>query len=238
VIWEKKTGEADRVITLLTPSGVVSAYAKNSLRPKNKLTSPTAMLSYSNFELFSGKNMFTVDDATIKHRFVKLFSDVQGYALAAYLCELLKLLAPVDDDAGDFMSLALNSLYLINDGKKDRDIIKSVFELRIAAFAGYMPDLAECRECGEYQSDSAWFDVQEGTWLCRNCAVQNARPINLPGAVLAAMRHIIYSDADKAFSFELGEQSRKQLCSICEQYIITRLERGLQTLDFYKTIST
>lgn len=238
MIWENKTGEADRVITLLTPSGVVKAYAKNSLRPKNKLTSPTAMLSYSNFEMYTGANMYTVDDAQIKHRFVRLFSDTMGYAVAAYFCELLKLLAPVDDDAGDFMSLALNSFFMLNEGKKEHDLIKCVFELRLASLAGYMPDLVACSGCGASESTSGWFDIQEGIWICSGCARAAGKSLNLPGSSLSAMRHIIYSGLAKALSFELGDESKRLLSQICEQYIIARLERIPATLEFYKTIST
>lgn len=238
VIWENKTGEADRVLTLLTPGGVVTAYAKNSLRPQNKLTTPTAMLSYSDFELFSGKNMYTVDDAQIKHRFVKLFADVQGYALAAYFCELLKLLAPIDDNASDFMSLTLNALYLLNARKKDIDLVKCVFELRAAAYAGYMPDLVECRDCGAYMSKDAYFDQYDGIWLCRDCAAQNARPLNMPQPVLQAMRHILYSDLAKAFSFKIGKTAQEILCDLSEQYVAVHIDKQLATLDFYQTIRT
>lgn len=236
VIWETRTGEADRVLTILTPGGVVTAYAKNSLRPKNKLTTPTAMLSYSDFELYSGTNMYTVDDAQIKHRFVRLFSDVQGYALAAYFCELLKLLAPIDDDAGDFMSLMLNALHLLSEGNKDHDITKCVFELRAAAYAGYMPDLVECRDCGAYESKSAYFDLLDGIWLCRDCAADNAKPLNMPLPVLLAMRHILYSDLGKAFSFRIGDAAKEILCDLSERYVLTRIEKELATLEFYKTI--
>lgn len=237
MIWETKTGEADRVITLLTPNGVICAYAKNSLRPKNRLTSPTAMLSYSNFELYSGKNMYTVDDAQSKHRFVRLYSDARGYALAVYFCELLKQLAPVDDDAEDFISLSLNTLHLLNEGQKDIDIVKCVFELRAAAYAGYMPDVTACRDCGGYEMNAAYFDINEGVLLCRDCAAALAISPTITGAVIRAMRHILYSELAKAFSFTIGDESKSMLRDASEQYLIARLERSLATLNFYHTIS-
>jgi DNA repair protein RecO (recombination protein O) len=225
------------VITLLTPDGVISAYARNSLRPKNKLTTPTAMLSYSDFELFAGKNMYTVDEAQLKHRFVRIFSDVRSYALAAYFCELLKLLAPIEDDAGDFMSLMLNSLYLLNEGGKEAALVKCVFEMRIACYAGYMPDLTGCKVCGQ-QAGGGYFDMVDGTYFCGDCAPRYALPANCSGSVLLALRHIIESDPAKAYAFALGEQSKESLYQLCERYIATKLEKNLATLDFYKTIAT
>ncbi len=237
VIWESKTGEADRVITILTENGVVTAYAKNSLRPKNKLTSTTSMLCFSNFELFSGANMYTVDDAQTKHRFIRLSSDAESYSLAAYFCELLKLLAPIEDDAGDFLSLMLNSLYLLNEGKKSRALIKSVFEIRIMSLAGYMPDISECSLCNEEANGAGHFDVKGGVFFCESCASGVGKPINVSGAVVAALKHIVGADAAKIFSFDLNESSQKALCAVSEGYVVIHTERRLATLDFYNSLS-
>lgn len=236
VIWEVKTGEADRVLTLLTPRGVISAYAKNSLRPKNKLTSSTAMLSYANFELYSGKNMYTVDDAQTINRFIKLSADVEGYALAVYFCELLKLLAPVEDDAGDFLSLMLNSLYLLNKQKKPLELVKSVFELRAMAYAGYLPDLVACARCGVEESPTLRFDLVGGDWYCENCAKEMSMAVNCSRAVLYALRYVLYSELNRAFSFELSGEGMQLLNSISERYVLTHLDRNLSTLDFYRSV--
>lgn len=224
------------MITLLTPNGVISAYAKGSLRPRNRLASATGMLSYSDFELFSGTNMYTVDDAQSRHRFARISADAMGYSLAIYFCELLKLLAPVEDDAGDFMSLMLNALHLINEGKKDRDILKSVFELRAAAYAGYLPDLDACRVCGEPHPGGVHLDVLNGSWLCHECAGTLALPVNCPASVLAALRHIVQRPLSAAFAFELGAQSLAHLSALSEQYIVARLERLPATLEFYRKL--
>lgn len=236
VIWENKTGEADRVITLLTPDGILSAYARNSLKPNNKLTSSTAMLSYSDFDLYPGKNMFTVDDAKIRHCFVHLFTDVEGYALSAYFCDLLRLLAPVGDDASAFLSLMLNALAMINEDKRPKDIIKSVFELKILEYAGYAPDIHSCRNCGAEEDTPGFFDLLDSTWLCRRCCAKKEMPLNCAQGAIAAIRHILNSALSKAFAFELGESALKNLVDLCEHYTIAKVEKKLDTLDFYKTL--
>ena len=64
VLRATKTGENDRILAILTPEyGVVSAVAKGSQRLKNKLFSATGLFCYSEFVLFPGKNLYTVDDA-------------------------------------------------------------------------------------------------------------------------------------------------------------------------------
>ncbi len=236
VIWETKTGEADRVITILTGNGVISAYAKNSLRPKNKLTSPTAMLGYSEFELFSGKNMFTVDDAQSRLRFVRLMADARGYALAVYFCELLKLLAPIEDDAGDFLSLALNALYLLDEGKKPAWLVKCVFELRVMALAGYEPQVESCAACAG-EVGAGYFDAENGVMLCEKCAASLARNVNCRAGMAAALRYILGAPSGRAASFTLAEGSRKPFAALCEDYVARRVERRLPTLDFYAALA-
>ncbi len=236
VIWQTRTGEADRVITLLTAAGVITAYAKGSLLPKNKLTSPTAMLSWSGFELFSGKNMYTVDDAWVKQRFIRLSAEPADYALAVYLCELIKQLAPIEDDAREFLSLILNSLYLLNVGGRDRRFIKAVFEIKIMCLAGYMPDVAGCRECGDGCGGGAFFDLIEGNLLCPRCAQRLGLTANCPAGVLGALRYISDAEISKCFSFGL-KHNAEVLYDLAERYVLTKNDRRLPTLEFYKTVA-
>jgi len=59
----------------------------------------------------------------------------------------------------------------------------------------------------------------------------------LTGAALAAMRHVAYGDPKRLFSFQLDETSLKQMGDACEAYVLTQLERGFGTLDFYKQMT-
>ena len=232
VIWEVKTGEADRVITILTPTGIVTAYARGSRRPGNKLTSATSMLSFSNFELYSGKNMYTVDDALIKERFLSVFSDVGKYSLAVYFCELLKHLAPVDDDAGEYVSLLLNSLYILGLETASILQVKAVFELRIMSISGYMPDLELCAGCGVVNSKLLFFDSLNGVWYCEDCSRGSGRSFNSTGAVLESMRYIINSEAGKIFSFSIPEKALETLNKLTSVFVLTHIEKPLATLEF------
>ena len=235
VIWEVKTGEADRIISILTPNGLVSACAKGSRRPGSRLCAPTAVYCYSQFELFKGRNMYTVDSAADKLQFVALAADVAALSLAAYLCELLRLLAPVDEDAGDFLSLALTALHLLIAGG-DRRIVKSAFELKLLSLAGYMPGLDGCRLCGAPGGRAIAFDPLRGDFVCAECAAGLGLPLNSSGAALAAMRYIVSAEPKRVFSFRLPDAQLAVLSGLTEKYVEQQLERRPATLDFYDVI--
>lgn len=235
VIWEVKTGEADRVITILTPKGIVSAYARNSLRPKNKLTSATSVFSYSDFELYEGKNMYNVDDAMPVSQFHDVTFDVFDYALAVYLADLTRNLAPVDDDAVAFLSLFLNTLYLLDEKKYSREHIKSVFEMKLCCLAGYMPELISCGICGNEIKGDCYFDIINGFVRCVRCTPGISHDNEAcPLGTLKALRYIASSEPQKCFSFSLSDVS--YLSRISEKFVIERLDKSCSTLEYYKSL--
>jgi DNA repair protein RecO (recombination protein O) len=80
--------------------------------------------------------------------------------------------------------------------------------------------------------------VTHGVIQCDACRTPELNGLHLPIScgTLQAMRYILASEPKKIFSFTLGEDSLKELCGICEAYLLTRLERGFYTLDFYKSL--
>ena len=85
VLRATKTGEADQILSILTPEGIVSAAAKGSLRLKNKLFSACGLFCYSEFTLFEGKTMYSVDEASVKNVFFGLHQDITAMALACVM---------------------------------------------------------------------------------------------------------------------------------------------------------
>ena len=74
VLRQVKVGEADRIITILTPDlGVISASARGSLRMKSALFSATGLFCYSEFSLSSGRSHYFVDAAQIKKGVLRHF---------------------------------------------------------------------------------------------------------------------------------------------------------------------
>jgi len=58
--------------------------------------------------------------------------------------------------------------------------------------------------------------------------------IPLEGGALAAMRHIVYGDPKRLFSFRLEGADLSCLSHVCQRFLTTQLDRGFRTLDFYQ----
>lgn len=119
VIKENTTGENDRVITLLTRDyGIIRAFVRGAKSIKSRSVSATQLLGYSKLSLYKGKDAYIVDDAQPREIFFGLRGDIERLALAQYLCELAAELAPREAEAAEYLSLMLNSLHLLTEGKR------------------------------------------------------------------------------------------------------------------------
>ena len=233
VLREIKTGEADRILTILTENlGIVSASAKNAMRIKSKLLTSTALFSYSEFVLFHGKSMYMVNDASTNKVFHGINNSIEGLSLAMYLAELTAVVLPQDQEASDQLKLLLNSFYCISENKFPLRIIKAVYELRTLANYGYMPNLIACADCAKYDGEDFLFVHSTSEILCKTCAEKKGLRPNISAGVLSAMRHIVYSTAKKVFAFKLSETEILNLSEVVEMYSVIQLERKIKTLDF------
>ena len=239
VIMEKTVGESDRLVTVLTKSdGLVHAFVKGAKSLKNKNSISTQLFCYSRLVIYKGREKYIIDEATPIEVFFSLRDSIEKLALAQYFCELTIALASEHYQANDFLRLILNSLYYLSNDKKDRKIIKAVFEMRIMALAGYMPNLVCCDSCAKYEDKRMFFVPYQGKIECSECFFKHGNIYSLPlnmGA-LTALRHSIYAEFKKIFSFELLGESLDQFSAAAEEYVKATLDRKFKTLDFYHNV--
>lgn len=238
IIKEQNIGEQDRLVHALTKSkGVIRAFVRGAKSIKNQKCASTSLLSYSRLTIYKGRDSYIIGDAQPIRIFSKLRSDVRKMCLAQYFCELALTICPREQPSDMFLSLILNSIYLLSEDKRSADLIKPCLEMRMASLGGYMPDLRMCRQCGEYTAEKMYFLPQSGVIECVSCHQSRGEPaIALTPSALTALRHTIYADDDKLFSFALPQGDLKTLNSASESYLRYQYEKDFKTLTFYKAV--
>ncbi len=228
------TGESDRLVFLLTAEyGVIRAFANRAKTSKSNMQAATQSLCYGEFSIYSGKDAYTVNSAAAKEVFFGLRQDIRLLALAQYFCSLAYELIPEGEPAPESLRVILNSLKLLESGRRSPGFLKPVTELKLLALAGFAPDLSGCGVCGKNPAGDVLFSVQDGEFFCRGCS-KRGRLIT-PG-VLTAMKHIIYNPVDRVYSFALSEGDEKTLEFISEKYLLHQTGKTFKTLDFYKSL--
>lgn len=238
IIGTQRFKDSDRLLTVLSGQhGVLRAYARGAGRFGSKLCGSTELLCYSRFVLFKHKDKYTVDAADVNCQFFNIRQDIGKLALASYLCEFSADTSPVEAQAQEYVRLLLNCLHMLETGKRENTFIKPLFELRQISLAGYMPDLVACTGCGAFKSPVFYLNLLSGTIECESCSEKkDSSFVALPSPIIAAMRHILYSEPEKLFSFTIPAECQSLLCKICEKYVQAQLSRTYKTLDFYHSI--
>ena len=238
VLRERRLDEQDRLLTLLTADqGILTAYAKGAGRMKGSMVSATELLCYSHFVLFQNRERCFADKAEANVIFFGIRQELDKLALATYFSQLCCELIPEGEPAGEALRLMLNTLHCLEKDKLPLLQLKAIFELRLLGLSGYLPDLVACRVCGELRGDTILFDPIGGTLCCGECAPPDRMGLlSLSPGVFGAMRHIVYSDFERLFSFRISEGSIAELASVCERYLLCQVERILPALNFYKTM--
>lgn len=239
IIKEQAIGESDRLVTLLTrKEGVIRAFARKAKSLKDSKSASTGLLAYSDFSIFKGKDKYIIDSAELKNIFFGLRDDIVKLSLAQYFCELSYLLVPEETDSEEYLRIILNSLHFLSENKRPLLMLKAITELRILALAGYMPDLIACQGCKCYENEVMYFVPSKASIYCEECFDMGDVPsVKLSVGALTAMRHIIYSEFKKLYSFNIPEDALRELSEATERYLVQVLGRIPGTLDFYKMIA-
>lgn len=238
IIKSRDTGENDTVVTILTRDyGLISAFANGSKKIKSPATgAAVSPLTFSKLNLYHGRDSYIINDAKAIEVFFGLRENIEKLALAQYFCELAGEFAPENTESSEFLSLVLNLLYLLSEGKRSTSFLKPVAELRMLCLAGYMPELSGCLACGEMNPSIPVFNIGSGGFYCSNCSPNEGTPVTL--GVINAMRHICLSDGRNLFSFKMPESSIKILSDVTERFLFSQIDRRFKTLEFYKSVKS
>lgn len=238
IIREQTTGEQDRLVTILTrEKGVIKGFVNGGRNPRNKNVSATGLLCYSDFTIEkTKKDVYVIKEATAREVFFSLRENITSLSLAQYFSEIAAELSPREENAGEFLSLLLNSIYFLSNKKKDERLVKAITELRLCSLAGFMPDLVACHGCGQFESETMFFSLETGMLFCQDCK-NSDRLLRLSPGIISAMRHICFSPPERVFSFSLSPDGIMSLSDLTERYLKKVTLRSYKTLDFYKTMT-
>jgi len=235
VIKTSVTGEADLIVFVLTRSrGIIRAFAKGARGTKSRLHAGCSLFAYCSFSFYEKNGVYNVTEAEIKEIFFELRNDISRLALAQYFCEILLKILPDGEEDEEYLRLTLGALFYLCAGKKDILLIKSVFEMRIAVISGYAPSVHACVNCGEFMTDKMLFNCITGELFCERCGDWLTVPV-VPYSVIAAIRHIVFSEPEKVFAFTLGEDLAPVLTKLTETYIQNVFQQKFNLLDFFRS---
>lgn len=241
VLREVNYKESDKILTVLTEGeGKCTVKAPGCRRKNSPLSAAGQLLVYSEMTLYDYQGRLSMKEANTLNEFRGTREDLEKLSLGSYFAEVVEAVAEEGVETPGLLSLVLNSLYALDKLDKPLELVKGAFEMKLCCLTGYEPLLDGCAVCGKPEPEKPLLNLNEGVLHCARCRRELGEdgvslPVDAPA--LAALRHIVYGEPKRLFSFALPPASMEVFSGLCESFLLTQLERGFRTLDFYKSIT-
>jgi DNA repair protein RecO (recombination protein O) len=168
-----RTGEADRVVHLLTPGhGRVGAIAKGARKTTSRLGARLEPLTRIEAVLAPGRGeLAVITSADVLASADPVRADpVRALAASAGIEAVVRLFPEPEPDERLYLGLArfLEALAgdLGDDPRAAADALALAFALKLLALAGWRPEVAACAGCG---GEPAAYDAAQGCAVCPDC---------------------------------------------------------------------
>ena len=240
VLREVNYKESDKILTLFTEAeGKLTVSARGCRKKDSPIASACQMLAWGEFTLYEYNGRWAVKETASERLFDGVRGDLEKIALASYLVDIAEALAEEGQPEPGLLAVTLNCLHALDKLNHPLAQVKAAFEWRSMALAGYEPQIERCGVCGREQPREPHIHLGEGTLHCASCRGKLGEGVSMPltTSALAALRHVIWGPRKRLLSFRLDEEGMRRLSDTSEAYLMTRLERGFRTLDFYKKIT-
>lgn len=240
VLRETETKDADKILTLLTEDrGKLSVIARGVRRRGCKYAACAQPLAYSEWTLYQKGAWYYANEGATLELFNGLRQDLDAMALGFYFAELTETVTVEETPSRELLRHLLNGLYALSALHKPSWLVKPAFEVKLLCLAGYEPLADSCAYCGAAEPERPMLDVVQGVLRCGRCgAGESLSSVPLCPGSLAALRHVVYGDPKRLYSFQIGEDALRRFGAAAEAFAAAQLERGFRTLDFYKSLQT
>ncbi len=178
-------GEADRILTLLTPDqGKVSVIAKGVRKKNSKLAGGIELFSINDVSFISGKSeLKTLTSSRLHTHFSHIAKDLDR-ANAAY--EVLKLIKKhkSDDLPSDYFRITVDTLCLLDETSVAADLALCWFYMQLLTLEGHTPNLkTDNRGRTLQEQDSFVFDFDSMAFTPKKNAPYSSSHVRLMRAL-------------------------------------------------------
>ena len=164
-------GEADRILTLLTPgSGKLKAIAKGIRRPTSRIGGSLEPFAELRLALAHGRTFDVVTQVEVIHPWLRLRDDLVSFGTASYMAEMADQ-TQEERHAAESVYLLLKRGYELLDAGMAPGRVARWFEMHLADELGIRPEVDRCVECGrllEADERYRWVPPLGGV-LCDRC---------------------------------------------------------------------
>ena len=245
VVGQSPIGEADRVVTLLSPErGKIRAVAKGVRRSAGKLTGHLELLSTVSVSIAEGRNLDIVTEAQCTRTLTSLRGDLDRVAAAMYAAELADAFSVPQEGVGRdpgirrIYDLVTETLSRLNGGGPARELV-SCYGVLLLSAAGLAPELMACVECGGSlaRTDHA-LSASAGGIVCPRCVAGAPGPmLTVSVSAVKVLRHYAEAGLAGAESLRVPPAVSAEIARVLDAHLRHHLDRDPRSAGFLRSLA-
>ena len=181
VFRQIKTVSGRRMIVLFSEKyGKISAGTSINERSKGKNALSLRPFCCGRYELFKGRDSYSINGAEVIKSFYSLGEDVDKYMAASYVLELTDSVLVEGEPQPGIFRLLEEFLELMEQRKTACRTLVTGYQIRLLILLGLGLSLKTCVRCGKEITGPAVLSVAEGGLVCGACAQpsDDVNPLN------------------------------------------------------------
>jgi DNA repair protein RecO (recombination protein O) len=234
VLSRFELGEADRVLTLLTPhDGRLKAIAKGVRRPTSRLGGSVEPFAELQLVLAHGRTFDVVTQASVRHAWLGLRDRLESTATAWYVSELVERSTEERAPAPRLYDLLIRAYELLDAGAPPGRVARW-FEFRLTDDLGLRPEVDRCVECDrrvEADEPLRWVPALGGI-LCAIHPGPPAERARISADVLRLMKAYRHRPIEEIAALRLPPAVESEVESAMRLFVRHVLEREARSLEF------
>jgi len=237
IIRRADFGEADRLLTLITPHGKRRVVAKGARKTTSRLAGHIELFTHATLLLAVGRSLDIVTQSVILHGFDTLRGDLKRIGAAYYAAELIDRLIEEDDENRPAYDLLVDTLHAL-DTTRSPDLVLRFYELRLLGFLGYRPQLYHCAVCQEVLTEeTSRFSPDAGGALCPRCAPSDRAALPISLSAFKLLRFLQAQPPEAIERLNISPATRDEAEKLLRAYLRRILERDLKSIAFLEEIN-
>ncbi len=227
-------GEADRILTLLTPgSGKIKAIAKGIRRQNSRIGGSLEPFAELRLALAHGRTFDVVTQVEVIHPWLNLRDNLISFGTASYMAEMADR-TQEERHVAESVYILLKRGYEILDGGMIPARVARWFEVHLADELGVRPEVDRCVECGrllDADEHYRWVPPLGGV-LCQRCP---GPPHNVAGLTLDGLKLLkAYQrmDVEALAALRVRPEVELEVESAMRSFLAYTLDRQPRSLAF------
>lgn len=236
IIRRSDFGEADRLLTLITPMGKRRVIAKGVRKITSRLAGHIELFNHATVLLAVGRNLDILTQSAALHSFDHLRGDIHRIGAAYYVAELADRLLEEEDENRAVFDLLVTTLDAL-DRTQQLDLVLRFYELHLLGYLGYRPHFHYCSACQDMLDESAnRFGPATGGMLCPRCGPTDHMALPISLSTFKLLRFLQTQPLAATEQLHLSDTTRQEAEKLLRVYIRRILEHDLKSVVFLEEV--